>query len=139
MQYSIFVDGPISGPTSFCGPVGKNLTHCQYIPVFGCIKIYSIFPELHNKNLSPNQKYRPDICQVILTGKYPQELAIINLENVSISMQGGAQLQARARRGAYDKALAQGFSPVQLTVTNIILRLYSASIDSTQELKKKKN
>ncbi|GBN81779.1 hypothetical protein AVEN_193423-1 [Araneus ventricosus] len=83
----VTLDGPTSGPTSFSGPVGKRLRSCQDLPVVEYNKRESIFPEINFKELSTNQEYLWDICQALVKGECPQDLASRILE--TSLMQGG--------------------------------------------------
>lgn len=105
----VILDGPTSGPNSFSGPIGKQLTSCQDLPVVEYNKIDSVFPEVDFKELSTDQKYLWDICQATLTGECPKELERRNPGNIS-----------HAR---------------WLTLANRILRLYIATRNPTPKLK----
>lgn len=105
----IMLDGPTSGPTSFSGPIGKSLTHCQDLPVINFVRIDVSFPEVDSKDLSTDQKYLWDICHAVQKGECSPELASRNPGNVS-----------HAR---------------WLTMANRILRLYISTIDPTTQLK----
>lgn len=106
----VALDGPTTGPSSFSGPIGKRLVNCQNLPVIRYEKIDSIFPEVDSKDLSTDQKYLWDICQAVLKGECPAELANRNPGNIS-----------HAR---------------WLTMANRILRLYISTDGPTCQLKK---
>lgn len=69
------LDGKTSGPQSFNGPLGKQLAHCESLPVVAFQKIECSLPEIVDyKNLSKDQRYLHDIAIAIDGGSCSQDL-----------------------------------------------------------------
>ena len=69
------IDGKTSGPHGFTGPIGKELTTCENLPIVAFEKIDAEEPIVHCKDLSTDQKYLLDIHKTITTGVCPSDLA----------------------------------------------------------------
>ncbi|GBM70805.1 hypothetical protein AVEN_142094-1 [Araneus ventricosus] len=61
------LDGATTGPTEFCGPIGKAIKTCEELPVapFSSISVENIPDNIDRMVLSNDQQYLYDICLAI--------------------------------------------------------------------------
>ena len=69
------IDGPTSGPTSYSGPIEKQLTECKTLPVTNFRPIAVDLPVMNPKDLSKDQQYLYEICQAVSSGDCPTDLS----------------------------------------------------------------
>ena len=74
----IHLDGVTEGPSSFTGPIGKELKGCEKKPVVNYKKIDFIIPTIDREDLSEDQKYLLDICIAIKSGICSLDLSLNN-------------------------------------------------------------
>jgi hypothetical protein len=72
------VDGPTSGPTAFCGAIGKALATCEQLPVVQFDKIEVEFPQVSSTDLSTDQQYLLQMCQAVSSGNCSIDLSMRN-------------------------------------------------------------
>jgi hypothetical protein len=71
------IDGDTSGPKAFTGPVGKGIKDCEKRPVVEYEAIEADLPEIDVKTLSSDQLYLYKMCQAVLSGDCPIDLAMM--------------------------------------------------------------
>lgn len=69
------LDGVTTGPKSFSGPIGSQLTGCEKLPVVEFERIDCVIPEVDRQVLSKDQQYLLDICKAIQLGQCPEDLS----------------------------------------------------------------
>ncbi|GBL99672.1 hypothetical protein AVEN_249723-1 [Araneus ventricosus] len=69
------IDGQTAGPKSFIGPIGKQLTCCEKLPVVDYEPIDCSIPDIDRNLLSKDQQYLLDISEAITLGNCPEDLA----------------------------------------------------------------
>jgi len=103
------LDGVTHFPTSFSGPIGKAIQACESMPVVQCSPItLENFPSVDNTDLSSDQKYLFDMCQVIAAGVCQEDIAL---------RKPGPVVHSR-----------------WLTTASRILRLYISSVNPSEQL-----
>lgn len=70
------LDGVTTGPSSFAGVIGKQLSDCEKLPIVTFEKITSEEIYITKDDLSKDQKYLLDIVQAIQKGECPPDLAL---------------------------------------------------------------
>ncbi|GBN83907.1 hypothetical protein AVEN_262180-1 [Araneus ventricosus] len=65
----INLDGEKTGPKSFSGPIGTQLSKCEKLPVVNFKSVECEIPEIERKLLSKDQQYLLDISYAIKSGK----------------------------------------------------------------------
>lgn len=70
------LDGDTTGPKSFSGPIGTQLSKCEKLPVvnFECVECE--IPDIDRKVLSKDQQYLLDISSAIKSGSCPEDLSV---------------------------------------------------------------
>lgn len=103
------VDGDTTGPTSFSGQIGKQLSGCEKLPVANFETINSEDINVTKTDLSKDQQYLLDIYRAVKTGECAPDLAVKDPGPLSHSR--------------------------WLTCANRILRLYISEVKPSDELK----
>ncbi|GBM87549.1 hypothetical protein AVEN_107199-1 [Araneus ventricosus] len=72
------LDGATTGPTEFCGPIGKAIKTCEELPVapFSSINVENMPDNIDRMVLSNDQQYLYDICLAISRGECYSDLAL---------------------------------------------------------------
>ncbi|GBM47545.1 hypothetical protein AVEN_90258-1 [Araneus ventricosus] len=72
------LDGAITGPTEFCGPIGKAIKTCQELSVapFSSIIVENMPDNIDRMVLSNDQQCLYDICLAISRGECYSDLAL---------------------------------------------------------------
>ncbi|CAH1098830.1 unnamed protein product [Psylliodes chrysocephalus] len=102
------LDGNTSGPRDFQGSIGRALNECEKLSIAKCQVIGSTLPNISFDDLGTDQKYLFDIFQAIINGTCSESLSKRNPGMLNHSR--------------------------WLTTANIILLLYVASENSSEEL-----
>lgn len=69
------LDGETTGPKSFSGPIGTQLSKCEKLPVVNFDSIECEIPDIDRKILSRDQQYLLDISCAIKAGNCPEDLS----------------------------------------------------------------
>lgn len=69
------LDGSTSGPRGFTGPIGKQLSKCEHLPLTNFARIPGDFPSIELKDLSTDQRYLLEISMAVCSGKCSPELS----------------------------------------------------------------
>ncbi|GBM90613.1 hypothetical protein AVEN_239219-1 [Araneus ventricosus] len=79
------LDDATTGPTEFCGPIGKAIKTCEELPVvsFSSISVENMPDNIDIMVLSNDQQYPYDICLAISRGECYYDLALRNPGPVS--------------------------------------------------------
>ena len=70
------IDGVTTGPKSFSGPIGQQLTGCEKLLVVKYESVDCLIPEIERNMLSKDQQYLLDISKAIKSGHCPEDLSI---------------------------------------------------------------
>ena len=79
------LDGSTTGPRAFNGPIGKALEQCEKLPFVNFKQIESSLPDMPTTDLSSDQKYMYDMCQVIMSGIWTEAMPLRNPGNLNHS------------------------------------------------------
>lgn len=69
------LDGSTSGPRGFTGPIGKQLSKCEQLPLTNFNRILGDLPTIESNDLSTDQKYLLEMSQAVSSGKCSPELS----------------------------------------------------------------
>ncbi len=69
------IDGPTSGPTSYTGPIGKQIQTCETLSIVRFAKIDTEIPDIDIAVLSKDQQYMLQIVHTIKSGVFPPDLS----------------------------------------------------------------
>ncbi|GBL73217.1 hypothetical protein AVEN_159278-1 [Araneus ventricosus] len=69
------IDCQTAGPKSFSGPIGRQLTCCEKLPVVDYEPIDCLIPDINRNLLSKGQQYLLDVSDEITWGNCPEDLA----------------------------------------------------------------
>jgi hypothetical protein len=103
------IDGPTSGPKSYAGPIGKQLTGCEELPVVKYEPVDCDLPSITASDLSTDQRYLLEISHAVQAGTCSFDLSKRNPGPLSHSR--------------------------WLTTANRLLRLYIATANPTSGFK----
>lgn len=71
-----YLDGETTGPKSFSGPIGTQLSKCEKLPVVNFDSVKCEIPEIDRTILSKDQQYLLDISSAINLGSCSEDLRV---------------------------------------------------------------